>query len=109
MNILKKGMSVFKSIFKTDILASPINKEKAYSMAVINKKASLEDVLKHYQKEALGLINNAVDKNYNRTLLEYPNWLCAEHKASVVNYLKSLDFDVLFNDEDCVLVSWKIK
>ena len=89
----------------TGVKAQPLSSQSAYSLSSIGKNKTIQELL----------INNILDNIQKQTtfgkyhtIVEFEPWVTAEQKEIIMNNLKELNYKILYNDSDIILISWKI-
>lgn len=87
----------------------PLSKENAYVLASIGKKhGNYSDITKGLREEAMDYIINAANYGHNYALIEFPKYASSTHKKELIEFLTDLKYNICYNDNEVILVSWML-
>lgn len=95
--------------WKESKVEQPLSPENAYSLSSIGKMKSMQEILNNYKKLVLKEIKEVASFGHTYILIEYPDYLCADHKNQIVDILATLGYRILYNNQDIMVVSWKVE
>ena len=108
-NLRMKVLKTIKSILGvTNTKAIPTDKNKAYSIYAYGRieAPSIEELLDDEYKRILSDIETRASYGYTCLVYQYPAWMNKDNKTWFSDNIKSLNFTVLFNDDNYLLISW---
>lgn len=92
----------------TGVKAQPLSSQSAYSLSSIGKNKTMEELQELLINNILDNIQKQTTFGKYHTIVEFKPWVTAEQKEIIMNNLKELNYKILYNDSDIILISWKI-
>lgn len=83
-------------------------KETAYARAAIGKDITMEELLDYYLKTVTKQLQQEVRDGNMECIIRYPRWVCKAHQEATIAFLQKT-YRILYNDDDIIVVSWRIK
>lgn len=93
-------------LFKPKV-KQPLSQENAY--ACYASGPTLDKVYERFCSEVFDTIKYHAGEGILHTLVTYPKWFTLKYRALFEDYIESLNYTILYKDEDVVLLSIKMK
>ena len=88
----------------TGVKAQPLSSQSAYSLSSIGKNKTMEELQELLINNILDNIQKQTTFGKYHTIVEFEPWVT----EIIMNNLKELNYKILYNDSDIILISWKI-
>ena len=106
MNIINSIVLKFRTWRTKKENHQPLSRENAYSISVLGRKGSYDDILKDHEKRVLKAINDEARISNNYLLWRYCDYITPSQKDMLINFLTNLGYQVLYTDERVILITW---
>ena len=84
----------------------PLNRENAYVLSILGKEGSYQNVLNNHIEWLLKTIKEEARLGNNYLLWKRLEYITPTQKKELVDYLDSLGYQVLYTDENVMLITW---
>ena len=108
MNILFAFWSKFKTWKQTKVhqYKQPLTRENAYSLSVIDKIGTYDDVLEYHKKWILETIKAEARMHNSYLLWRNFNKVTPKQRKELIASLSELGYRILYTDDIVMLITW---